>query len=183
MMLRHKKARCVALGLGLALVVAAGHAKAATTTIPMTLVDEQGAGAAIGSIRAEDADGGLTLTPDLRDLPPGPHGMHLHDKPGCGPGEKDGRTQAGLAAGGHWDPDHTGKHLGPTGGGHRGDLPVLVVGADGTARTPVHVPSLSVADLEGHSVMIHQNGDNYSDEPLPLGGGGARIACGVVPAP
>ncbi|MBF9200908.1 superoxide dismutase, partial [Acinetobacter baumannii] len=23
-------------------------------------------------------------------------------------------------------------------------------------------------------------GDNYSDSPLPLGGGGARIACGVI---
>jgi Cu-Zn family superoxide dismutase len=29
--------------------------------------------------------------------------------------------------------------------------------------------------------MIHAGGDNYSDEPAPLGGGGARVACGVVP--
>jgi Cu-Zn family superoxide dismutase len=28
--------------------------------------------------------------------------------------------------------------------------------------------------------MIHEGGDNYSDEPAPLGGGGARIACGVI---
>jgi Cu-Zn family superoxide dismutase len=28
--------------------------------------------------------------------------------------------------------------------------------------------------------MIHEGGDNYSDKPKPLGGGGARIACGVV---
>ncbi|SSP59941.1 Cu/Zn superoxide dismutase [Acinetobacter baumannii] len=28
--------------------------------------------------------------------------------------------------------------------------------------------------------MIHAGGDNYSDSPLPLGGGGARIACGVI---
>jgi Cu-Zn family superoxide dismutase len=28
--------------------------------------------------------------------------------------------------------------------------------------------------------MIHAGGDNYSDQPVPLGGGGARIACGVV---
>ena len=27
--------------------------------------------------------------------------------------------------------------------------------------------------------MIHSGGDNYSDEPK-LGGGGARVACGVI---
>ena len=25
-----------------------------------------------------------------------------------------------------------------------------------------------------------RGGDNYSDQPVPLGGGGARIACGVA---
>jgi Cu/Zn superoxide dismutase len=33
-----------------------------------------------------------------------------------------------------------------------------------------------------HAAMQHPNGDNYSDTPKPLGGGGARIACGVIPA-
>jgi Cu-Zn family superoxide dismutase len=28
--------------------------------------------------------------------------------------------------------------------------------------------------------MIHAGGDNYADQPAPLGGGGARIACGVI---
>jgi len=30
--------------------------------------------------------------------------------------------------------------------------------------------------------MVHAGGDNYSDTPAALGGGGARMACGVVPA-
>jgi Cu-Zn family superoxide dismutase len=42
------------------------------------------------------------------------------------------------------------------------------------------VPHLTVADVKGRSIMIHGGGDNYSDQPAPLGGGGARIACGVV---
>jgi superoxide dismutase, Cu-Zn family len=41
-------------------------------------------------------------------------------------------------------------------------------------------PHLPVADVKGHSIMIHVGGDNYSDQPAPLGGGGARFACGVV---
>jgi Cu-Zn family superoxide dismutase len=28
--------------------------------------------------------------------------------------------------------------------------------------------------------MIHVGGDNMSDQPKPLGGGGARYACGVI---
>jgi Cu-Zn family superoxide dismutase len=38
----------------------------------------------------------------------------------------------------------------------------------------------TVADVKGRSIMIHSGGDNYSNQPAPLGGGGARIACGVV---
>jgi Cu-Zn family superoxide dismutase len=37
----------------------------------------------------------------------------------------------------------------------------------------------NVSTLRGHAVVIHAGGDNYSDVP-PLGGGGARIACGVI---
>jgi Cu-Zn family superoxide dismutase len=29
--------------------------------------------------------------------------------------------------------------------------------------------------------MVHAGGDNHSDHPQPLGGGGGRIACGVIP--
>jgi len=28
--------------------------------------------------------------------------------------------------------------------------------------------------------MVHVGGDNYSDNPEALGGGGARMACGVI---
>jgi hypothetical protein len=41
-------------------------------------------------------------------------------------------------------------------------------------------PHLEVADAQGHAIVIHAGGDNFSDQPAPLGGGGARIACGVV---
>jgi Cu-Zn family superoxide dismutase len=65
-------------------------------------------------------------------------------------------------------------------GGHRGDLPVLTVDSRGDATQPVTAPHLTVAEIRGRSIMIHEGGDNYSDTPAPLGGGGARIACGVI---
>jgi Cu-Zn family superoxide dismutase len=45
---------------------------------------------------------------------------------------------------------------------------------------PVLAPRLNLDDMSGRSLMIHAGGDNYSDDPELLGGGGGRMACGVV---
>ncbi len=161
------------------LIVGAGTATAETVT--MNAIDANGVGKAIGTISVSDANEGLVIMPDLADLPAGDHGIHVHVNPDCGPGAgADGRPAAGFAAGGHYDPANTGKHLGPRGEGHKGDLPALRVDAGGNATTAVVAPHLKLADVKGRSIMIHAGGDNYSDQPSPLGGGGARIACGVV---
>jgi Cu-Zn family superoxide dismutase len=34
--------------------------------------------------------------------------------------------------------------------------------------------------VKDRALMIHAGADNYSDTPETLGGGGARIACGVT---
>ena len=34
--------------------------------------------------------------------------------------------------------------------------------------------------VKGRALMVHMGGDNHSDHPAPLGGGGARMACGVI---
>ncbi len=164
----------LAVGLGLA------TAASAATETTLHQVSTQGIGDAIGTITLEDSDQGLKLTPNLKGLTPGAHGFHVHQNPSCEPGKKDGKPGAALAAGGHYDPEHTGKHEGPQGHGHEGDLPVLMVKADGTATDAVVAPHLHLADVVGHSLMIHVGGDNYSDTPEKLGGGGARFACGVV---
>jgi Cu-Zn family superoxide dismutase len=153
---------------------------AGDVAVKISLVNEQGVGKEIGTITAADSKFGLILTPQLNDLAPGLHGFHVHDKPDCSHALKDGKAVAALAAGGHYDPAGTGKHEGPYGNGHLGDLPALYVSSDGKATLPVLAPRLKVDDLKGRSLMIHAGGDNYSDTPAPLGGGGARAACGVV---
>lgn len=145
----------------------------ASITIPIVLLNANGENRAIGTITAEDATCGVLLTPHLHDLPPGIHGFHIHVNPSC--------ADAGMAAGGHFDPKQTGEHNGPyKKHGHLGDLPVLVVNQDGTATLPTLAPRFKLADMQGHAFMIHAHGDNYSDQPEKLGGGGARIACGVI---
>ncbi len=158
----------------------AGFVFAEDAVIKVQLVSEQGVGKDIGTITASDGKYGLLLTPQLSDLAPGLHGFHVHEKPDCSHVMKEGKAVPALAAGGHYDPATTGKHEGPYGNGHLGDLPALYVAVDGTATLPVLAPRLRVTDIKGRSLMIHAGGDNYSDTPASLGGGGARVACGVV---
>jgi superoxide dismutase, Cu-Zn family len=148
--------------------------------VDMNLIDARGMGASVGSVKISSDAKGVVLTPDLKGLPPGDHGFHIHEKPSCAAAQKDGKLEPGEGAGPHFDPKKTHKHAGPTGGGHLGDLPVLKVGADGTATAPMTVAGLKVRDFANRSLMIHASGDNYSDQPQPNGGGGARIACGMV---
>ncbi len=155
--------------------------QAETLNVPMKAVSAQGTGESIGSVKIESTEYGLVFRPQLSGLEPGAHGFHIHAKGSCEPAEKDGETIAAGAAGGHWDPQNTGKHDEPWGDGHMGDLPALMVSQDGKAEQPVLAPRLnSLGDIKGLALMVHKGGDNHSDQPQPLGGGGARVACGLI---
>ena len=167
--------------LGLLSVFAVGSAQAASLQVPVNLVSADGAPQPVGSITISESAYGLIFTPDLKSLPMGVHGFHIHENGSWEAGVKDGVKVAALAAGGHFDPEKTGKHLGPYADGHLGDLPALYVNMDGTSNNPVLAPRLkSLAQIQGHALMIHAGGDNHSDMPKPLGGGGDRVACGVI---
>jgi superoxide dismutase, Cu-Zn family len=167
---------------GAAIVATAGAASAATKDVPVNAINASGIGTEIGTITFKDTPQGMLIEPKLSSLPPGPRGFHIHENANCGPGPgNNGQPAAGMAAGGHYDPGATKKHRGPyEGDSHLGDMPVLVVDKDGTATLPGLAPRLKVSDLTGRAVMIHVGSDNYDDTPAPLGGGGGRIACGVV---
>ncbi|BFM22399.1 superoxide dismutase [Cu-Zn] SodC [Gilvimarinus japonicus] len=155
----------------------AAHASADTAAITMYSVDASGTSQALGEIHLEQNQYGIVFKPDLAGLTPGVHGFHLHANGSCDAGE-DG-TPAG-AAGGHYDPRAMDKHEGPWGDGHLGDLPALYVSASGEVHSPVLAPRLELNDLDEKALMIHSGGDNYSDTPEKLGGGGKRVACGVI---
>lgn len=149
-------------------------------TVTMHLVNDKGEGAAIGTITFKDEKDGVNVAVHLEGLPPGARGFHLHENGSCMPAEKDGKMVPALAAGGHFDPAKTGMHLGPDKGGHAGDMPSLMVNEKGVAKESFVLHGVTVKAIEGRAVMVHAGGDNYSDQPMPLGGGGARIACGVI---
>ncbi len=147
-------------------------------TIDINAVSAQGVGTKIGTVSFQDSANGLKINTQLSQLPSGYHGFHIHEKGSCEPAEKEGKMVAALAAGGHFNPQQA--NHGTPNDGHMGDLPVLNVDSNGNAKTTLIAPRLKLADIQGLAIMIHAGGDNYSDHPKPLGGGGDRIACGVI---
>ncbi len=164
-----------------ALAFAGASGAALAEDVSMSFLSVDGVGKSAGTITLKDTKGGLQLTPHLKGLPPGEHGFHVHEKGSCEPGMVNNQMAAGGAAGGHFDPKGTKAHKGPMAtDGHQGDLPFIVVAADGTATKAVVAPHLKLAEGKGRAVMVHVGGDTYSDTPAPLGGGGGRLVCGVV---
>ena len=161
-------------------VCAASAANAAEIIVNMNMADAQGIGASVGTIRIVETPYGLAFYPNLSGLPAGLHGFHVHENPSCAAADRDGVAVAALAAGGHLDPADTKRHGEPWGDGHLGDLPPIHVAADGHADSPVLAPRLKLTDVVNRSLVVHAGGDNHADHPLPLGGGGARLACGVI---
>src|SRR5262249_2425352 len=90
-----------------------------------------------------------------------------------------------TSAGAHFNP--TGRHHGLKNpqGAHVGDLPNLVVGADGTVTfdvvargATIGASASSLIDADGSALVIHaQEDDEMTD---PAGNSGDRIVCGVV---
>ena len=140
--------------------------------VVVTLYSTQADHQKIGQITFKNKNNGLLILTDLKNLSPGKHGFHLHQHPSC--------KKQGMAAGDHYDPHDTKRHLGPYHSGHKGDLPVLTANKQGESKQTLFAPHLHEKELLGHAIMIHAGGDNYADHPKPLGGGGKRIACGVV---
>jgi len=176
-MARHVKLLSIAAA-GL-VAATAGVVAQQRLSVDVNRISNTGVGDKIGTIDITEAKTGVTFKVDVKGLPPGQRGFHVHEKGDCGPGMKDGQMQAGIAAGEHFDPDQKKTHKGPKGTGHKGDLPALTSKTGDISQT-VSAPRLKLADIKGRSIVIHEGGDNYTDKP-ENGGGKGRIACARIP--
>jgi Cu-Zn family superoxide dismutase len=162
-----------------AVMCAATVAIAQQMTVDINKVSESGVGEKIGTVTVTGGKQGVSFKVAVTGVGPGQHGFHVHEKGDCNAAAKDGKMDAAGAAGPHYDPEGKKSHKGPKGVGHKGDLPVLKSDAKGINQT-VTAPRLKLEDVSGRALVIHEGGDNYTDQP-ENGGGKGRIACGVVP--
>ncbi len=145
-------------------------------------IDVLGAdGAKLGTASLTDAPRGVLLKVELKGLPPGWHGMHFHEKGDCG-------DPKFMNSGAHVHAATPVVHgLLNAEANDLGDLPNLYVAADGSAVTEVFSTLVSLKgaggrpallDEDGSALVIHASPDDFKTQPI--GGSGARIACGAI---
>ncbi len=133
----------------------------------------------VGTVDLVETEKGVKVKLTITNLAPGEHALHIHEYGKCEPPDF-------KSAGGHFNPYGT-EHgfLNPK-GPHAGDLPNFTVEEDGTAKYSITTKRVTLEDGKenslfregGTSIVIHQNPDDYLTDPA--GGGGARIACGII---
>jgi Cu-Zn family superoxide dismutase len=145
------------------------------------------AGGPVGVAKLTEEKGKVLVRVTVHDLAPGFHGFHVHAVGSC-------LAPSFLSAGGHFNPG------GEAHGSHAGDLPILLVNADGTGEARFRTDRFEVSELfdsDGSAIIVHANADNYANIPtryhshtentfgpdsatLTTGDSGGRVACGVV---
>src|ERR1700756_4596357 len=134
--------------MSLAVSALAVPALAASVHTELKLATPTGPGRTIGSAVISSSPKGAVIKLQLHDVPPGEHGLHVHENGTCMPAAgADGKSTPAGAAGPHWDPGQSGRPLGPAGEGHLGDLPRIMVadkGADkGIVRETLIAPRIT----------------------------------------
>ncbi|MDO9587041.1 MAG: superoxide dismutase family protein [Brevundimonas sp.] len=124
---------------------------------------------------------GLLIRIEAEGLTPGWHGVHIH---------ATGRCDAPFtSAGAHVNHGEAPHGLLNPGGPDDGDLPNIHADAAGRVRAEVFTtrariaadgPGQWLSDADGSALVIHANADDHASQPI--GGAGARVACGVMAA-
>lgn len=137
------------------------------------------AGKQTGTATFRQGPAGVVFTVSVRGLQPGWHGIHFHSVGSCAD-HKVFKKSKGHVTGGR---DRHGL-LNPR-GPHAGDLPNIWVGRDGVGRAQFYNDRIRVRgggsallDRDGTALVIHAKADDHRAQPI--GGAGARVACGVI---
>lgn len=136
-------------------------------------------GDVIGSLQLRQGSQGVVINIKAENLPAGYHGMHFHAVAAC---DHEGGFKS---AKGHVDPDKKPHGFLNAEGPHEGNLPNLIVRDDGTVEVEMYSSLVSLTegranllDEDGSSLIIHENIDDHTSQPI--GGAGGRIACAVI---
>jgi Cu-Zn family superoxide dismutase len=135
-------------------------------------------GGLMAHAEAVEVDGGVRVHIRAAGLQPGTYAVHVHENGVCD------AANGFQGAGGHWNP--TGRQHGSENpqGQHLGDLPNLLVAANGEGTIAYVIRGARFAGeatalmAPARAVVVHQRADDYRTDPS--GNSGDRIACGVL---
>lgn len=132
-------------------------------------------GRTLGTATITQVGDGIRLTVEGMDLPSGAHGLHFHQTGTCAAPDF-------ASAGPHWNPAGRQHGKDNPAGMHAGDLPNLLIGADGRGSLEYTLPGSRVTggpnpllDADGFALVLHSAADDYRTDPS--GNSGARLAC------
>ena len=159
-------------------------------------------GQSVGNVEVVQLANGTLFIAELENLPPGPHGFHIHETGSC-------EAPDFKSAGSHLNPSGAEHGFDTAGGPHAGDLPNIHVADDETAVAEFFSTRLSLSaqqvagtgsaatgagagaanadqaasrtpllDNDGSAIMVHAEADDYTG----MDSAGSRIACGVIGA-
>ncbi|WP_019961513.1 superoxide dismutase family protein [Woodsholea maritima] len=149
-------------------------------TLALSLITNDGS--EIGQAQITQGSTGVLIRIEARGLTPGWHGAHLHKIGDCSSSDF-------TSSGGHINPTGASHGLLNPNGPDAADLPNLFVHEDGSLKAEVFTPMLALSedgglpillDEDGSALVIHANSDDGTTQPI--GGAGARVACGVISA-
>jgi Cu-Zn family superoxide dismutase len=163
--------------LVMAVAMASGAAQADKSAgAKAELRDAQGK--AVGTARLVQGKGGVRIALRVMGLPSGTHAFHIHTAGKC-------EAPDFKSAGGHFNPERKKHGLKNPEGPHAGDMPNIVVGANGQGRKQVVNTRItlgeganSVFHEGGTAIVIHEKADDEMTDPA--GNAGNRIACGAI---
>ena len=158
--------------------VALGPPSTHADQLEVALFNSDGAQVGTMTLTMDRSGESMDLVFDVHDLPPGSHGVHLHEVGRC-------ERPDFLSAGAHLDDgDHQHGRENPK-GPHLGDLADLIVNEDGTAHRTLriapgrgHISMGLIFGGDASAVVIHADPDDQRTDPS--GNSGARIACGII---
>ena len=151
-----------------------GDDRSAAPTASASTSLVSGDGTSRGRASLSETATGITVRADVRGLPAGAHGIHVHAVGRC-----DAPDFA--SAGPHWNPTARQHGRENPQGAHHGDLPNIEVGADGSGTLSYTLTDARFAqlfDADGAALVVHAGADDGRTDPS--GNSGGRIACGVI---